>query len=206
MEIILNDNNFDTEVNAASKPVVVDFFATWCEPCSMIAPILEKVAHDYEGKIVLMKANLDACPVIATKFGVNQIPTVVLFNNGAPVSGFVGVRPEEVIKEWLEGALKEIQKTTPASGTDDAQKTDSLIRDYIVHAKKNNINLNPSEETVRRVIKGLFANEQKHGEKYCPCRRVTGNKEEDKKNICPCVYHLAEVEKDGHCLCNLFVK
>jgi len=206
MEIILNDNNFDQEINGAALPVVVDFFATWCEPCSMIKPILEKVANDYDGRIILMKANLDACPVIAAKFGINQIPTVVLFNDGKPVSGFIGVRPEEVIKEWLEGALKDIQKTEPAATDNDPEKTDSLIRDYIVHAKKNNINLNPNDETVRKIIKGLFANEKKYGEKYCPCRRVTGNLDEDKKNICPCVYHLAEVEKDGHCLCNLFVK
>ena len=188
METILNDNNFDEMVNGAAKPVIVDFFATWCEPCSMIAPILEKVAHDYEGRVVL-----------------NQIPTVVLFSNGTPVSGFIGVRPEEIIKEWLEKALKEIQTTAPESG-DDRNKADSLIRDYIVHAQKNNINLNPNQESVHRIISGLFANEKKYGEKYCPCRRVTGNKEEDKKNICPCVYHLDEVKKDGHCLCNLFVK
>lgn len=206
METILNDNNFDKEVGGAAKPVIVDFFATWCEPCSMIAPILEKVAHDYEGKVMLMKANLDACPVIATKLGINQIPTVVMFNNGTPVSGFIGVRPEEVIKEWLEGVLKDMQKTAPAATDNDKEKADSLIRDYIVHAKANGINLNSNEESVRRIIKGLFANEQKYGAKYCPCRRVTGNKEEDKKNICPCVYHLAEVERDGHCLCNLFVK
>ena len=205
MEIILNDNNFDSEINAAAKPVLVDFFASWCEPCSMIKPILEKIAGDYEGRIILMKANLDACPVTAAKFGINQIPTVVLFDAGKPVSGFIGVRPEEVIKEWLDGVLKDARKPEPAVD-DDPAKANLLIRDYIVHAKKNGINLNPNEETVRRIIKGLFANEKKYGEKYCPCRRVTGNLEDDKKNICPCAYHLAEVEKDGHCLCNLFVK
>lgn len=205
-ENILNDNNFDSEINGKDLPVLVDFFASWCEPCSMIAPILENVGQEFAGQIILLKANLDASPLTAQKFGINQIPTVVLFNAGVPVSGFIGVRPKEIIKEWLTGALKEIKKTSPTATIDDQEKTESLIKDYLAHAQKNGINLNPDQESVRRIIKGLFANEKKHGAKYCPCRRVTGNRQEDAKIICPCAYHLDEVKKDGHCVCGLFVK
>ena len=74
------------------------------------------------------------------------------------------------------------------------------------YAKKNDITLNPDERVTTAIVKGLFKKEEQHGEKYCPCRAVTGNKEEDKKIICPCIYHKDEIEKDGHCHCNLFVK
>jgi ferredoxin-thioredoxin reductase catalytic subunit len=74
------------------------------------------------------------------------------------------------------------------------------------HAAENGFNLNPNEKIVAGIVNGIFLNEQKHGEKYCPCRRVTGDKTEDAKKICPCVWHKDEIAKDGHCLCNLFVK
>jgi len=66
--------------------------------------------------------------------------------------------------------------------------------------------LNPDKKTVERVMQGLAANEKKYGKRYCPCRRVSGNTEEDAKKICPCVWRDQEVKNDGHCLCNLFVK
>ncbi len=74
------------------------------------------------------------------------------------------------------------------------------------YAKDNGFSLNPDEATVERIVLGLLKNEEKYGALYCPCRRITGDKEEDKKNICPCVFHRGELEKDGHCLCGLFVK
>lgn len=74
------------------------------------------------------------------------------------------------------------------------------------HAAENRFQLNPNEKIVAGIVNGIFLNEQKHGEKYCPCRRVTGDKAEDAKKICPCVWHKDEIAKDGHCLCNLFVK
>ncbi|HQK63797.1 MAG TPA: ferredoxin-thioredoxin reductase catalytic domain-containing protein [Candidatus Staskawiczbacteria bacterium] len=74
------------------------------------------------------------------------------------------------------------------------------------HAAENGFHLNPNEKIVAGIVNGIFLNEQKHGEKYCPCRRVSGDKEEDSKKICPCVWHKDEIAKDGHCLCNLFVK
>jgi thioredoxin len=107
METILTDENFEKEINGAKELVLVDFFATWCEPCTMLAPTLEKVAGSFKDKVILMKANLDNNPLSAQKFGVEKIPTVIVFKNGKPVSGFVGLVPEKSIKEWLENILKE---------------------------------------------------------------------------------------------------
>jgi thioredoxin len=102
----LTDENFDKEVDSQSKLVLVDFFATWCEPCSMLAPILEKVVGEFKDKIILMKANLDETPAAAQKFSVEKIPTVVLFKNGKPISGFVGLSSEQTIRNWLENITK----------------------------------------------------------------------------------------------------
>jgi ferredoxin-thioredoxin reductase catalytic chain len=68
------------------------------------------------------------------------------------------------------------------------------------------IRLNPDKKIVEKVLNGLIANEKKYGKRYCPCRRITGNVKEDEKNICPCVFREKEIEKDGHCYCNLFIK
>ena len=102
MTTLLTDENFEKEVSNSDKLVLVDFFATWCEPCTMLAPILEKVAEDLKDKIILLKANLDDIPKTAGKFGVEKIPTVILFKSGKPISGFVGLSSEQSIKEWLE--------------------------------------------------------------------------------------------------------
>lgn len=81
-----------------------------------------------------------------------------------------------------------------------------LIEEYKKYAEEKGISLNPNERLVIAVVEGLLDWEKRSGERYCPCRKVTGDKEEDKKIICPCVYHLEEVESMGHCHCNLFVK
>ncbi len=83
---------------------------------------------------------------------------------------------------------------------------EALIEKYKEYAKENGFSLNPDRGAVERIIKGLLENEKKHGQRYCPCRRITGSSEEDKKIVCPCFYHLAEIEKDGRCLCGLFVE
>jgi len=198
MTTILNDGNFEKEVANTDKLVLVDFFATWCEPCSMLAPILEKIAEEMKEKIILMKANLDENQNIAGKFGVEKIPTVIMFKNGKPISGFVGLAPESGIKDWI----KEAEKSDGRIG----ESPEEMAEKFDNYAKSVGIRLNPDKAAVDRVIKGLLANEKKYGAQYCPCRRVTGNKEEDAKKICPCVWHKDEVEKDGHCLCNLYVK
>jgi len=77
---------------------------------------------------------------------------------------------------------------------------------YGKYAKSKGFRLNPDEKIVEMIIAGLLANEKKHGARYCPCRLVTGKKEEDRKIICPCIYHQDEIKKTGHCHCRLFVK
>ena len=202
MSLILTDENFEKEVKGTDKLVLVDFFATWCEPCTMLAPILEKVAEELKEKLVLMKVNVDDTPKISGNLGIEKIPTVVLFKNGNPISGFVGMAPEASIKEWITTAEKESSKETPS----EEPSIEELIEGFEKHAKVAGITLNPDKKTVERIAKGLILNEKKHGAQYCPCRRVTGDKEADKKIICPCIYHKDEVKKDGHCLCNLYVK
>ena len=83
---------------------------------------------------------------------------------------------------------------------------EDIIKDSKKHAKEAGIHLNPNKKIVDGIVKGLLKNKEKHGEIYCPCRRVTGNKEEDTKIICPCVYHMDEIKEMGHCHCFLFVK
>ncbi len=190
----LTDQNFEKEIQNAKIPVLVDFFASWCAPCFVLTPILEKLAKDLEGKIFLTKANLDDIPLAAQKFEIDRIPTVILFKNGKPVGGFIGLRPEIVIREWLENMLKENLST-------DIEK---ILKEYEDYANKNGFKLNQNSEVLKRIVKGLLENEKKYGKRYCPCRRVSGHLEEDQKNICPCIYHLQELEKNGQCLCGLF--
>lgn len=178
---MLNDQNFQEEIQKRNL-VLVDFFATWCEPCSVLAPILEKAVESFRDKIDLFKINVDDFPLISQKYNVERIPFVVLFKKGKPIQGFVGLKPEQDIKEWL------------------------AVHWYEDYAKENNFKLNPNKSTVQRIIKGLFNNEKKYGQRYCPCKRVTGDPEQDKKNICPCASHKKEIEENGQCFCNLFKK
>ena len=103
--ITLTDENFEEEIRKADKPVLVDFWAQWCMPCSVLGPILEKLAEEYKEKMILAKVDLDAAPLTAQKYRIEQIPTVILFKEGKPISGFIGVRPEPIIKNWLEENL-----------------------------------------------------------------------------------------------------
>ena len=104
----LTDQNFAQMLQTGDKPTVVDFWAEWCTPCLVLTPILEKLADEYKDRLTFAKANLDAVPITAQKYGIDRIPAVILFNGGKPVSGFIGVRPEPVIKEWLEQVLKNV--------------------------------------------------------------------------------------------------
>jgi len=103
--ITLTDENFEKEITNASKPILVDFWAQWCSPCLILGPILEKLSEEYQDKFILAKVNLDEAPLISQKYGIEQIPIVVLFKEGKPVSGFIGVRPEPIIKNWLKQNL-----------------------------------------------------------------------------------------------------
>ncbi|PJE69666.1 MAG: thioredoxin [Candidatus Staskawiczbacteria bacterium CG10_big_fil_rev_8_21_14_0_10_38_10] len=101
----LTDENFEKEIQGTDKPILVDFWAQWCMPCSVLGPILEKLTEEYKEKLTLAKVDLDAAPLVSQKYRIEQIPTVILFKEGKPISGFIGVRPEPIIKNWLEQNL-----------------------------------------------------------------------------------------------------
>ncbi len=95
--IILNEITFDEQVNGASTPVLVDFWAEWCGPCKMIAPILDEIASEQEGKLTVAKLNVDDAPGIAQRFGVMSIPTLILFSDGEPTKRVVGAKPKAAL-------------------------------------------------------------------------------------------------------------
>lgn len=98
------DETFDELVIEKSKsiPVIVDFWAAWCGPCLALSPILEKIVYELNGAVVLVKVNVDKNPILASKFGIMSIPTVLLFKHGRPIDSFVGALPEKVIRMWLK--------------------------------------------------------------------------------------------------------
>ncbi len=85
------------------------------------------------------------------------------------------------------------------------ERIDQLIERYTDYAANQNITLNPDAKRVHTIVRGLLKRKEKHGATYCPCRVLTGDTQDDEKHVCPCVYHLDEIARDGHCLCNLFV-
>jgi len=86
------------------------------------------------------------------------------------------------------------------------QKVGKLLEEYQAYARKEGFCLNPDKKLVEGLVRALIERERKYGERYCPCRLITGDREKDKKIICPCAYHKKEIEKDGHCHCLLFVR
>ena len=101
----LTKDNFKEEVLDSEKPVLVDFWATWCIPCKMIAPIVNEISNEYNGKCKVAKLNIDDAMEIATKFGVMNIPTIILFKDGKEFTRIVGVASKESILKKIEGAL-----------------------------------------------------------------------------------------------------
>ena len=106
-EIKANDKDFREKVIEQSKkiPVIVDFWASWCMPCLVLGPTLEKLAKEYNGKFILAKTDVDETRLFAQKYMVMSIPNVKLFKNGRVVDEFVGALPEPVIKQWLNKNL-----------------------------------------------------------------------------------------------------
>ncbi|MCL4398005.1 thioredoxin [Patescibacteria group bacterium] len=102
MELTLTDTNFDEELKKATLPVLVDFYADWCGPCKMMAPIIDDVAKEYDGKIIIGKVNVDNNPNVSMKYGIMSIPTIILFKSGQPVKQLVGYQPKETLLKALE--------------------------------------------------------------------------------------------------------
>ena len=96
--------DFEAEVLKASGPVVVDFWAEWCGPCRMIAPALEEISKSLNGKVKIVKLNVDENPRTASKYGVMSIPTLMLFKNGEMASRQVGAAPKQKLEQWITSA------------------------------------------------------------------------------------------------------
>ena len=101
----IDDNSFDTTVIKSEMPVLVDFWAPWCGPCKAVAPILDELAKDYKGKMVIAKLNVDESPQNASKYGVSAIPTMLIFKNGEPVQSIVGYKPKAELKKAIDEIL-----------------------------------------------------------------------------------------------------
>jgi thioredoxin 1 len=102
--LTLSNANFGTEVNS-DTPVLVDFWAPWCGPCRMIAPIVEELAEEYTGKVKVGKLNVDENQAVAAQFGVMSIPTLLVFKGGQPVERIVGYMPKKDLQARLNGVL-----------------------------------------------------------------------------------------------------
>ena len=101
-ELTIRQQNFEQEVLLAKEPVLVDFWATWCGPCRMLAPVIEEIANEYAGKVKVGKVNVDDERELALEYGVSSIPTVMVFQNGEVKETSVGYRPKEEIEQLLK--------------------------------------------------------------------------------------------------------
>ncbi len=106
-EVIFTDQNWESEVLNSDIPVMVDFWASWCAPCHMVAPMVEEINREYEGKIKVGKLNVDENPAVAGKYGIMSIPTLLFFQDGKIVDRAIGVVPKEVLEQKVGKLLKE---------------------------------------------------------------------------------------------------
>jgi thioredoxin 1 len=97
--------SFDDVVLQSEKPVLVDFWATWCKPCLMVAPILDELAEEYDGQVTFTKVDLDQNQKIAANYGIMSIPALIIFKDGEPVANVVGARPKAELKKLVESVI-----------------------------------------------------------------------------------------------------
>jgi thioredoxin 1 len=102
----VTESNFQTEVLQSAEPILVDFWAPWCGPCRQIAPLVQQLGMDYAGKVKVAKVNVDECPNVAAGYGVNSIPTLMIFKNGDVVERFVGIQPRSRLQAALDAAIE----------------------------------------------------------------------------------------------------
>jgi len=115
--IELTEATFDREVLKATGPVVVDFYAPWCGPCKMIAPLLEQLADEFSGSLKFAKLNVDDAPEWAGRYGVRGVPTLMLFGAGQVIDQAVGVDALKTLKTWIERAMAAAPQAAVASET-----------------------------------------------------------------------------------------
>lgn len=104
-EVIVTDENFEAEVLNAKEPVMVDFWATWCGPCRMLAPVVEELAKDYAGKVKVCKLDTDQGPQTSTKYRISSVPTILFFKGGQVAAQAVGLQSKSALQEKLDALL-----------------------------------------------------------------------------------------------------
>lgn len=105
MSIKVSDSNFESEVLQSDTPVIVDFWAEWCGPCKALGPLVDQIADEFQGRLKVVKVNIDESPVAGTKYGVRSIPTLMVFKNGQVTNTRVGGMPKSQLTEWAESVL-----------------------------------------------------------------------------------------------------
>ncbi|MGB0718933.1 MAG: thioredoxin TrxA [Bdellovibrionales bacterium] len=103
--LAVTDDSFEAEVLNADGPVLVDFWAEWCGPCKTLSPIVDEIAADMDGKVKVVKINIDEAPEAPSKYGVRGIPTLMIFKGGEVVDTKVGGMPKSQLTEWVQGAV-----------------------------------------------------------------------------------------------------
>jgi thioredoxin 1 len=101
MATAVTDQSFESEVLQSDKPVIVDFWAEWCGPCHAVAPVLDKIVDERNGDLKLVKVNIDEQPSLAARFGVQSIPTMILFKDGEPAAAAIGAQPKPALERAL---------------------------------------------------------------------------------------------------------